>query len=325
MGEFVLIDAIRKHFPDPPAGEIWSGDDAAVFHTGTTNTVFTTDVLVEGVDFDLAYSPPQSVGFKAMAVNASDVAAMGGRPHRAVATLSLPPETMWGVVDAMAQGLAAAGRSLGVDLVGGDISQASEISLNVAMIGSIEKEPVTRSGARVGDVICVTGQLGGAAGGLEILRSGRRIDSQDFRALVFRQMQPSPRLKEGQTIAMRGATSMIDISDGLLADLTHLLDASRVGCRIDLDRVPIDDQLTALSDFFHERGLDISELAITGGEDFELLFTIPPERLEPLEGAFREAGTRLSVIGEVTSDDRLVGDRNLEEWNERGWQHLRNP
>ena len=116
---------------------------------------------------------------------------------------------------------------------------------------------------------------------------------------------------------------MIDISDGLLADLTHLLDASGAGCRIDLTRVPIDDQLSALGDFFNERGLDVLELALTGGEDFELLFTIPPERLEALQGAFRKAGTLLTVIGEVTSDERLVGDRSLDEWSEKGWQHLR--
>ena len=327
VGEFALIDAIRRHFPPAPEDEIWSGDDAAVLKPSPGATVFTTDALVESVDFDLAYSPPGSVGFKAIAVNASDVAAMGGHPRRAVATLALPASTPIDIVDGIAQGLARGCIEMGVDLVGGDLSGASEISLTVAMLGNVENAPVTRNGASPGDLICVTGTLGGAAGGLLLLRA--RIASPEVEdgapslsRLVGRQLEPTPRLKEGAVIGSLGATAMIDVSDGLLADLEHVLDASGTGCRLDPATVPVDPDLAALEKVLAPDPLD---LALTGGEDFELLFTIAPDR----EGQFREAldelGTQATVIKEITASERKVGDRNLEEWSMKGWQHLHNP
>ena len=324
VGEFALIDAIRTHFPVAGDGEIWSGDDAAVIRPSDKATVFTTDVLVENIDFDLGYCPPHSIGYKAIAVNASDVAAMGGRPGRAVATLSLPSATELRVVDEIAQGLAAAGTAMGVDLVGGDLSEAQEISIAVAMIGWIELMPVTRSGATLGDLICVTGELGGAAGGLRVLQAGIPDEIRGVKELVQRQLRPTPRIEEGLTNAEIGATSMIDISDGLFADLGHVLDASGVGCRIEPETVPIDESLNALKGLLPNEEIDLLELAMTGGEDFELLFTISADRLDDLRREYESLGTGLTVIGEVVENGRTVGNRNLEEWDEKGWQHLRN-
>ena len=325
LGEFGLIDAIQKHLPAPPEGETWSGDDAAVVPSPEGKLVITTDLLVEHVDFDLSYCSPTSIGVKAMAVNASDVAAMGGIPSHAVATLALPSSTSVEVVEGIAEGLASAGAFVGITLVGGDISEASEISVGVTLVGSVD-HPITRSGAEPGDLICVTGRLGGAAAGLRILREeivGEEVDRPAITRLAMRQLAPTPRIKEGRYVASLGGTAMIDVSDGLLADLTHLLDASRCGCDVDVDGVPIDEDLIALAR--RVPNLDPLELALTGGEDYELLFTVPSPLREEFERAFDEIDSSLTVIGEITENERTVGGRNLESWMEKGWEHLRKP
>lgn len=315
MGEWALIESIRRHLPDPPAGEIWSGDDAAVLEHGSERLVLTTDVIVEHLDFDLAYSPPQSIGSKAVAVNASDVAAMGARPRWSVATLTLPRDTSGDVVDGFARGMAEEAGRIHAALVGGDISEGRYLSLSVAMVGTLEGPPVTRSGAGVGDIICVTGSLGGAAAGLHMLREG--VDGkEEHSALKARQLTPHARSIEGPLLAPF-ATAMIDVSDGLLADLGHVLDASQVGCRVDPERVPLDPALS---------GVDLPrsalELALTGGEDLELLFTLPPGELDGARSALHDTGTPLSVIGEIVESGRTVGDRTLDSWKDKGWEHL---
>lgn len=320
-----MIDAIQKHLPAPPEGETWSGDDAAVVPSPEGKLVLTTDLLVEHVDFELSYCSPTSIGVKAIAVNASDVAAMGGIPSHAVATLALPSATSVEVVDGIAEGMASAGAFVGITLVGGDISEASEISVGVALVGSVD-HPITRSGAEPGDLICVTGSLGGAAAGLRILReelTGEEGDRPALTRLAMRQLAPTPRIKEGRYVASLGGTAMIDVSDGLLADLTHLLDASRRGCDVDVDVVPIDEDLIALAHRVPE--LDPLGLALTGGEDYELLFTVPAALREEFERAFDEIESSLSVIGEIAESERRVGGRNLESWMDKGWEHLRKP
>lgn len=292
--------------------------------------MFTTDALVESVDFDLSYCPPASVGFKAIAANASDVAAMGGHPRRAVATLALPATTPIEIVDGIAQGLARACAEVGADLVGGDLSRAGEISLTVAMLGYVETAVVTRGGASPGDLICVTGALGGAAGGLRILKAGLaghelEDDVLALARLAGRQLEPTPRVKEGPAIGSLGATAMIDISDGLLADLEHVLDASAAGCRIDPEAVPVDPDLGALVRALSKEKPDPFDLALIGGEDFELLFTIAAGRGDEFRSALDELGTPMTVIGEITTSERKVGNRSLEEWSSKGWQHLQTP
>ena len=323
LGEFGLIAAIQKHLPDAPAGDIWSGDDAAVVPPPEGRLVLTTDLLVEHIDFELSYCPPASIGVKAMAVNASDVAAMGGIPLHTVATLALPSSTDVEVVDGIAQGLATAGAFVGVSLVGGDISEASEISLGVTVVGSVT-HPVTRSGASAGDLICVTGALGGAAAGLHVLREQLEVGENHgplLGRLAMRQLAPTPRIKEGRYAAELGATAMIDISDGLLADLEHVLDASNVGCNVELDSIPVDEDVRQLAKAVE--GIDPVHLALTGGEDYELLFMIPPALRENFESAFEDLHADLAFIGEITEAGRTLGGRNLESWDRSGWEHLR--
>ena len=316
VGEWALIESIRRHLPDPPAGEIWSGDDAAVLSSESERLVLTSDVIVEHLDFDLAYSPPDSIGGKAIAVNASDIAAMGAAPRWAVATLTLPPDTAAFVVDGLARGMAKESERVGAALVGGDISEGRDLSLSVAMLGTLDGPPVTRSGASAGNSICVTGSLGGAAAGLHLLRNGVE-EMEDARAgLIARQLTPHARSVEGRLLAPL-ATAMIDVSDGLVADLRHILDASGVGCVVHPERVPLDPGLAGV-----DVGTDHLELALTGGEDFELLFTIPPEKVEDARTALAATGTRVTVIGEIVGEGRLVGDRSLDSWKGKGWEHL---
>lgn len=315
LGERALIDRIVALLPGPPAGEVWSGDDAAVLNLRGPKVVFTCDALVEEVDFRVGPGVGHSIGWKAVAVNASDVSAMGARPRAAVVTLALPGATPVDLVDEIARGCGYAAERFDIGIVGGDISEASEISISVAMIGELGSAPVLRSGARPGDAICITGALGGAAAGLVCARLG--IEDA---ALIRRQQAPEPRLAEGLALADLGATAMLDVSDGLAVDLQNLCAASWVGCEIDSNAIPIDEALAARAD---ELGVDPQELAILGGEDLELLFTIGadlvPDDLPSADGD-RTVVTR---IGSVTQEGTRLGDGPLSSWARRGWEHLR--
>ena len=323
-GEWRLIEAIRRHLPSAPPGQIWSGDDAAVLPSWSEKLVFTTDVLVDGVDFNLDYCPPATIGAKCVAVNASDVAAMGGRPRALVAALTVPRNTLVDVVEEIAAGLAKAGKSNDIDVVGGDISEGRELSLTGAMVGSLPGPPMTRAGARPGDLICVTGSLGAAAAGLLLLRAGARRDgglSSPLQRVIERQLVPRPRIAEGRLAASCGATAMIDVSDGLVADIVHVLDASGVGCALDPASIPIDPDVFSVD--LPQGSPDALRLALGGGEDYELAFTISPDRLEDARTSLQGEGAPVAVVGEITPADRSLGDRSLEEWDLQGWEHLR--
>jgi thiamine-monophosphate kinase len=313
LGERGLIERIHARIGAPPPDEVWGGDDAAVVTHETASTLLTIDSLVDGVDFDLAYSTGADVGWKVMAANASDIAAMGGRPRHAVASLTLPPDTSLVVVDGVVDGMMAAAERWPVSLVGGDISGGGEIAVTIAMTGEAERDPVLRRGARAGDALCVTGCLGGSAGGLEALRRG--LKGEAIGRLKHRHLRPQARVEEGVVLAGAGATSMIDVSDGLAVDVGNLMRASGMGCDIDPDAVPIDPDLDALAEV-----LDPRAAAILGGEDFELLFTIGESSIGSLI-----AGTGIAVtrIGTVTAGERTLGGAPLQRWEEMGWEHLR--
>jgi thiamine-monophosphate kinase len=274
----------------------------------------TTDFLVEGIDFDLAYATPDSIGWKAVAVNASDIAAMGGTPAHAVTSLSLRPDVEVAFVDGVLDGLVAAGGEFGVSLVGGDLSRATEIMISVAMTGSLEAAPVVRGTAGVDELICVTGTLGAAAAGLRVLREGRAGLDDVGTHVTKHQLYPRPPVEAGPALARCGATAMIDVSDGFALDLGRLLRAGGVGCAIDLAAVPVDDDARTL---FGDEALD---QAMAGGEDYELLFTIPRARMD--DAVRQLGGVRCTVVGRTTDGDRLVGDEPLAHWEERGWDHL---
>lgn len=307
VGESGLISLLSSKLGSPPAGQIWSGDDAAVVEVPSGRLVLTTDVIVEDVDFRLATFGPVDIGWKAMAVNISDIAAMGGVALYALATISLRKDTALDVFEGVSEGLFEAAASFDVTVVGGDISEAKEMTVGVSLVGVVTHDAVTRSGARVGDAICVTGTLGGAAGGLLALAR-----DEDHPALLRRQRHPVPRAAEGPALARSGVTSMIDLSDGLAVDLGHIVEASGVGCEVDLATLPLDPGLAGLT------GIDATELAVTGGEDFELLFTTGD-----VEAARAAAGaTEITRIGVVTDGEARIGSRALEEWRDGGWEHL---
>jgi thiamine-monophosphate kinase len=275
--------------------------------------LLTTDVLVENVDFDRNYATGHDVGWKTFAANVSDIAAMGGRPRRAVATLSLPSSTTVAFVDEILDGLLAASERWGAGVVGGDVSEADQISVGVALIGNAE-HPVLRSGANPGDAICVTGALGGAAGGLLALRS----DIEGAVELKRRQLRPVARVEEGVAAAAAGATAMIDISDGFARDLGHLVAASGVGCEVEIDSIPVDPALSEVSELIFPM-----EAALAGGEDFELLLTIREDSLTNLFTELNEIGTGVTRVGTITDGEARLGSASLEQWKERGWEHLR--
>jgi thiamine-monophosphate kinase len=240
---------------------------------------------------------------------------MGGRPERAVVALSLSPASLVSVVEAFLDGLEAGAGRWNVDIVGGDISGADEMSVSVTLLGAIDAEPVLRSGARPGDAICVTGSLGGAAGGLFALQRGLAGHNADIERLAARQLRPEPRILEAETL--RAATAMVDVSDGLALDLTRLMKASGTGCTVSRELVPVDPALTALED-----GPDPVELALRGGEDFELLCTLDPADVDGSVQALESPLAGLTRIGVVTDDACLLDGEPLEG-EELGWDHLR--
>lgn len=309
LGEAGLIALATSHLPPAPANELWTGDDAALVTLPAAEALVTTDTMVEGEDFDLAYCEGFDLGWKAVAVNVSDVAAMAGTPLHAVVTLALPPATPVDLVDGIGRGLAAAAGRWGVAVVGGDVSAAPLVTIGITLLGAPGPRTVTRSGARAGDVVCVTGSLGGAWGGLQLLRAGRAEASPE---LVRRQLRPEARVDDGRRLADAGATAMIDVSDGYAVDLVRVMEASNTGCVIDPSAVPVDPALGAVL----ESEAELLRSAILGGEDFELLATLPAGADVP-EG--------ITVVGEVTEDRSLrLGDDDLRELGRnQGWDHLR--
>lgn len=304
-----MIELVASHLAPAPDDELWSGDDGALVSLPAAGAIVTTDSMVEGQDFDLSWCDGYDLGWKVVAANVSDVAAMGGRPTHGVATLALAPETPVELVDGIGRGLAAAARRWDLAVVGGDVSAAPLLVVGMTVLGTAFARAVRRSGARPGDSVCVTGCLGGAWGGLRLLRSGEGDISP---ALVERQLRPQARVEQARALAEAGATAMIDVSDGFALDLTRLMSASETGCVLDPAAIPVDPDLRVL-------GLDDEDLlrgAILGGEDFELLATLP-RGVDPPEGT--------TVVGEVTEERSLrLGDADLEELGrERGWDHLR--
>ena len=316
LGESELVRRLLSRLAAPPPGEIWSGDDAAAVAFPHPTQVITTDAIVEGVDFELSYAGGYDVGWKAVAVNASDVAAMGARPVHAVATLSMPGDSTVGLFDDVTEGLVAAATEFGASLVGGDLGEASEVSLSVAMTGRLFGErPVLRSGSSPGDAICVTGSLGGARAGLHALRAGAGPDHPN---LVARQLRPRARVREAAELVAAGVTSMIDVSDGLARDLWRLMEAAGTGCEVEPSSIPVTEGAERVAGFG-----DPTDGAIIGGEDFELLATIPQGSLGAAVEAVGRAGTSLTQIGVVTDGERAIGGRPLDRWKELGWDHLR--
>ncbi len=317
LGERRAVARIRRAFGGRRADVlIGIGDDAALVRAPAA-LLLTTDVLVEDEDFRRDYHPPRLLGRKALNVNLSDIAAMGGRPRHALVGLALPGDTDVAWLRRFMGGLREAAREAGVALVGGDLSAAEKIMISVTVTGEA-KLPVRRSGARPGDSIFVSGTLGDAAGGLRLLeKGGIHGVVKAVRPLVDAFLDPAPRLELGRRLAGgRLASAMIDLSDGLSVDLAHICEESRVGAEVEASRVPVSP---ALGRFAH----DPLALALDGGEDFELLFTVRPAKLAAVEKL--AARYRLTRIGRITAGRRisLVGPgKKRKPLRARGFEHF---
>jgi thiamine-monophosphate kinase len=312
MGEFELLAQIRERLPESgPRTHLGSGDDAAVTIPGGA-TATSVDALVEGVHFRRDLASPIQIGHKALATALSDLAAMGGEAGEAYVALGLPADFSEEQCLELLDGMAALAVATGTELAGGDLSRASELFLAITVVGHAPgpQALVQRGGARPGDALVLTGELGGAAAGLELLESQRpEADS----ALIERQLEPTPRLLAGQALALAGATAMIDLSDGLGADASHLARASGVKLEIEAESVPLAPGAIALSQAI---GRDPWWL-LSGGEDYELLACIPSAHLEQAtDEVLSKEGVPLTQVGEVRAGSgveiRLPGGRLLE-------------
>ena len=298
LGELGLIETLRRRARQP--GGAWLrgiGDDAAVLRPPAgADLVWTADALVEDVHFRWRTTDARSLGHKALAVNLSDLNAMGAKPLGFLLTLGLPAATDPAALDAFLRGLLATARSAGCPLVGGDTVSAPLWSLSISAVGSVPRgAALCRGGARVGDRILVTGTLGGAALGFALMEAGL-LRGPAERRFVVRQQRPRPPLGVGPRLARSGlATAAVDLSDGLERDLSHVLRESRVGAEIWLDALPFPRGLRELS---RKLELDPENLAVAGGEDYELLFSVRSRA--PLSSALaRRLGCRLREIGVV--------------------------
>lgn len=330
--EFDFIRALRDRAAVSPS-VTGIGDDAAVFQpTAGKETVVTTDLLIEDVDFRRTTISPYLLGHKALAASLSDVAAMGARPRWSLISIGVPGDVwLTDFLDRFYSGLFELAGRYDVQLVGGDTSRTEEkIVIDSIVLGECTVgHAVKRSGARPGDQIVVTGSLGAAAAGLRLVERGAHLaeqnldeeESQKLDHLLLRHLRPEPRVGWGMVLGEeRFATSMIDISDGLSSDLNHLCAASGVGALIEASLLPIDSQVVELCG---RRALDPLQLALHGGEDFELLFTVDPGKVSRLPR--RVDGAHITRIGEVRIQDEGVkiseGSR-VWELNPGGWKHF---
>ncbi len=322
-----MLAAIRKVVSTEDPGVVLGvGDDAALLDPPRGSAVATTDMLIEGVHFDLSLSSPRDVGYKAVVVNVSDVAAMAGRPKHALVALGLPPDASASWVMELYGGMLEAAAEYGLSMVGGDLSASERVVVSATVVGEVASgKAVTRSGAAPGERLVVTGALGAAAGGLVLSRAHPHdeVVSEWGRALLQAQFRPRARVDEAETLAQSGATAMMDISDGLALDLTRLCRESDVGARLELSRVPVARELSELA-ARHE--VDPDELAISGGEDYELLATLDPAAVEPTARRLQERfGVSLTDVGEVTTEHAVVSvslDGETAPLQAKGWDHF---
>lgn len=338
LGEFGLIDLLARTIDraetavspslalaHTPARELLLGigDDAAVWRVGGALEIATTDTMVAGVHFLPGVIPPRDLGWKALAVNLSDIGAMGGAPTFALITLGLPPATEVDDLTAMYEGMLDAARPWDVRLAGGDIVSSPVLFITVALAGvaltpGYPDAMLRRAAARPGDAVAVTGVLGSAAAGLDLLLHPRPLPDDCAARLIAAHHRPMPRVAEGQILVQAGVRAAMDVSDGLAADLGKLCRASGVAARLYLERLPVDP---CLPEHFPA---DWQRLALTGGEDYELLFCAPVGVIEQVQ---RATATPVTVIGEIIAGD--VGQVTVLDAAGRevvmdsgGWDHL---
>ncbi len=306
LGEFGLIARVTASRGLPPATLLGPGDDAAVLAAADGRVVVTTDVLVEGVHFRLDWSTPHQVGRKAVAANLADVAAMGAVPTALVVGLAAPGTTLVSTVDDLAAGMWEEAEKVGAGIVGGDVVSSTELVVSVTALGDLQgRAPITRAGAQTGDVLGLCGRVGWSAAGLAMLRRGLRSPA----AVMDAHRVPEPPYGAGPQAAVAGATAMIDISDGLLADAGHLAAASGVGIDIDSAAMPVPSELVEVASAV---GANPRHWVLTGGEDHALLASFPAGAALP---------TGWTALGTVREGHGVTVNGDVYE-SPGGWTHF---
>jgi thiamine-monophosphate kinase len=331
LGEFGLIDVLAELVEaEGKQGEAWQnlylgiGDDAAAWRCSNGYQLATIDALVQDVHFKLSLTSWEDLGWKSLAVNISDIAAMGGSPRYALISLALPPETEVADIVYFYQGMLSLAREFDVAIVGGNISRSPIVVINIAVYGDVPGPTprlLTRSAVELGDKVAVTGNLGTSAAGLEMLLQGLHYDIDTESTLKRAFLKPVPRVKEGRILASSGVRAGIDISDGLVSDLTHICQASALGARIQTEKVPVADCVRT-----HFPGTALQK-ALSGGEDYELLFTAPRAVIENVSSLLEPVGCPVTVIGEMVADTEakvvlLDSDGRSVRLAESGWDHF---
>ncbi len=334
LGEFGLINHITQYFKLNHTSSIKGvGDDAAVLDASEKQTLVTTDLLIEGVHFDLSYMPLKHLGYKAVMVNLSDVYAMNGTAEQITVSIAVSNRFPLEAIEELYAGIQLACNTYKVDLIGGDTTSSTKgMLISVTAIGKADKADVVyRNGAKETDLIVVSGDLGAAYLGLQVLEREKQVfkvdpnnqpDLDNYTYLIERQLKPEARkdviglLKELEV----KPTAMIDISDGLSSELFHICTQSKVGCKIYEDKLPLDPQVISTCEEFE---LDSTMVALSGGEDYELLFTVPIADFDKIKG-----NPNFSIIGHVTEENQglnLVTRANQEiELKAQGWNALKN-
>ena len=333
LGEFGLIDHITKYFKvEQPSTIKGVGDDAAVLAASEQQTLVTTDLLVEGVHFDLSYMPLKHLGYKSVMVNLSDVYAMNGTAAQITVSIAVSNRFPLEAIEELYAGIQLACDTYKIDLVGGDTTSSTKgILISVTAIGKANKEDIVfRNTAKETDLIVVSGDLGAAYLGLQVLEREKQVfkvnpnnqpDLDNYTYLIERQLKPEARkdiaglLKELEV----QPTSMIDISDGLSSELFHICTQSKVGCKIYEDKLPLDPQVISACEEFE---LDSTMVALSGGEDYELLFTVPIGDFDKIKG-----NPNFSIIGHITEENQglqLITRANQEiELKAQGWNTMK--
>lgn len=334
LGEFGLIDLLTKNIVLKNKSTIKGvGDDAAVIDVSPQKLLISTDVLVEGVHFDLTYTPLKHLGYKAVAVNLSDIVAMNGTPTQITVSIAVSNRFSAEAIEALYEGIYLACDRYGIDLIGGDTTTSkSGLFISITVLGSAPLKKITyRSGAQKGDLICVSGDLGGAYIGLLVLEREKRVfeannqmqpELDGFDYVLERQLKPEPRLdiiKKLNEIKII-PNAMIDVSDGLASEMIHICKQSKVGCRLFEDKIPIDIQTEEIAKNF---GLVPVTMALSGGEDYELLFTVPQSAFEKIKDI-----DSVSIIGYITDEaegmNLITKDDKLFELKAQGWDAMLN-
>ena len=332
LGEFGLIDHLTQNNEIRNSSTILSvGDDAAVIDHFGRQTVVSTDMLVEGIHFDLMYTPLKHLGYKVVVVNISDIYAMNATPTQVLLSIAISNKFSVEALDEFYEGVYAACNKYNVDLVGGDTTTSQRgFVISVTAIGEVAPDSyVKRSGANVNDLICVSGDLGGAFLGLTILEREKKIfidtgaqpDLENQAYIVGRMLKPEARKDVIEYFAAQDIipTSMIDISDGLSSELLHICKQSNVGCVLYEDKLPMNEEM---KEFAYKLELDPTACALSGGEDYELLFTVAQGDYEKIN-----ANNGLSIVGYITAPEGgknlITRGGNKHELVAQGWNHLK--